>query len=72
MTTTHVLRILNIPFNLTNYEKEIEVIATDLSKADIVHLTLNAIRYLTQDNVPIAISLISRLVFTTECSKNFA
>lgn len=72
MTTTHVLSILNIPFNLTNYEKEIEVIATDLSKADIVHLTLNAIRYLTQDNVPIAISLISRLVFTTECSKNFA
>jgi fused-like protein len=72
MITTHSLRILNIPFSLANYEKENELIAAEMSKADIVHLTLNAIRYLTQDNIPIAISLISRLVFTTECSKNFA
>jgi len=72
MITTHSLRILNIPFSLINYEKENELIAAEMSKADIVHLTLNAIRYLTQDNIPIAISLISRLVFTTECSKNFA
>ena len=72
MITTHSLRILNIPFSLVSYEKENELIAADMSKADIVHLTLNAIRYLTQENVPIAISLISRLVFTTECSKNFA
>ena len=72
MITTHALRILNIPFSLVNYEKENELIAAEMSKADIVHLTLNAIRYLTQDNIPIAISLISRLVFTTECSKNFA
>lgn len=72
MITTHSLRILNIPFSLVNYEKENELIAAEMSKADIVHLTLNAIRYLTQDNIPIAISLISRLVFTTECSKNFA
>jgi hypothetical protein len=72
MITTHALRILNIPFSLTGYEKENEVIAAEMSKADTVHLTLNALRYLTNDNVPIAVSLISKLVFTTECSKNFA
>jgi len=43
-----------------------------MAKADIVHLTLNALRYLTKENIPIAISLISRLVFTAECSKQFA
>lgn len=73
MITTHVLRIFNIPFNLTNgFEKEIESIAGEMSKADIVHLTLNSLRYLNDENVPIAFSLISRLVFTAECSKNFA
>jgi fused len=43
-----------------------------MAKADIVHLTLNSVRYLTIENIPIAISLISRLVFTNECSKQFA
>jgi hypothetical protein len=72
MITTHILRIFNIPFNLTGFDKEIEVIAGDMSKADIVHLTLNSLRYLNEENIPIAFSLISRLVFTAECSKNFA
>jgi len=72
MVTTHILRIFNIPFIQTAYEKEVESIASEMAKADIVHLALNALRYLTQDNVPIAISLISKLVFTVECSKNFA
>jgi hypothetical protein len=43
-----------------------------MGKLDIVHLTLNSVKYLTNDNIPIAISLIQRLVFTNECSKNFA
>lgn len=72
MITTHVLRIFNIPFTLTNFEKEIEVIGAEMAKADIVHLTLNALRYLNNENMPIAFSLISKLVFTTECLKNFA
>lgn len=72
MTTTHILRIFNVPFALSAFEKEVEAIATEMSRADIVHITLNALRYLTPDNVPIAISLISKLVFTVECSKNFA
>lgn len=72
MITTHILRIFNIPFNLTGFDKEIETIAADMSKADIVHLTLNSLRYLIEENVPIAFSLISKLVFTAECSKNFA
>jgi len=72
MITTHILRIFNIPFLQTAYEKEVEAIATAMSKADIVHLALNALRYLNTDNVPIAISLISKLVFSVESSKNFA
>jgi len=43
-----------------------------MARADIVHLTLNSIRYLTKENVPIAISLISKLVFTAEKSREFA
>jgi fused-like protein len=72
MITLHVLRIFNLPFNFTNFEKETEQIAADMAKADIVHLVLNALRYLTDENIPIAFSLISKLVFTAECSKNFA
>jgi len=72
MITTHILRIFNIPFNLTGFDKEIEAIAGEMSKADIVHLTLNSLRYLSDENIPIAFSLISRLVFTAECSKSFA
>jgi fused len=72
MITTHILRIFNIPFNLQSFEREIEVIAGEMAKADIVHLTLNSLRYLNNENMPIAFSLISKLVFTAECSKNFA
>lgn len=72
MITTHILRIFNNPFNLTGFDKEIEAIAAEMAKADIVHLTLNSLRYLNNENMPIAFSLISKLVFTAECSKNFA
>lgn len=58
MITTHILRIFNIPFVQSFYEKESEAIAVDMAKLDIVHLTLNAVRYLTKENIPIAISLI--------------
>lgn len=70
--TTHILRIFNIPFVQPFYEKESEGISVDMGKLDIVHLTLNSIKYLQTENIPIAISLIQRLVFTNECSKNFA
>lgn len=72
MITTHILRIFNIPFVQPFYEKESEAISVDMGKLDIVHLTLNSVKYLTTENIPIAISLIQRLVFTNECSKNFA
>lgn len=72
MITTHILRIFNIPFVQVFYEKESEGIAVDMAKLDIVHLTLNSVRYLTKENIPIAISLIQRLVFTNEFSKQFA
>lgn len=72
MITTHILRIFNIPFVQLFYEKESEAISVDMGKLDIVHLTLNSVKYLTNENIPIAISLIQRLVFTNECSKNFA
>ena len=72
MITTYILRIFNIPFSQTIYERDSEQISIDLARADIVHLTLNSIRHLTQENIPIAIGLISKLVFTTEKSKDFA
>lgn len=72
MITSHILNIFNLPFQQTGYEKEVEAIAAEMAKADIVHIALNALRYLTNENVPIAMSLISKLVFTVECSKNFA
>ena len=72
MVTTQILRIFNIPFSQPAYDKESEQISIDMARADIVHLTLNSIRYLTKENVPIAISLISKLVFTAEKSRDFA
>ena len=72
MVTTHVLRLFNIPFNQQIYEKESETISVDMARADIVHLTLNSLRYLTKENIPIAVSLISKLVFTADKSKDFA
>ena len=72
MVTTHILRIFNIPFNQQIYEKDSETISIDMARADIVHLTLNSLRYLTKENIPIAVSLISKLVFTADKSKDFA
>lgn len=72
MVTTHILRIFNIPFNQPIYDKESEAISVDMARADIVHLTLNSLRYLSKENIPIAIGLVSKLVFTADKSKDFA
>lgn len=51
MITTHILRIFNIPFVQLFYEKESEAISVDMGKLDIVHLTLNSVKYLTNENI---------------------
>lgn len=72
MITTTILRIFNIPFSQAGFDKEADAISADLARADIIYLTLNALKYVSQENIPIAITLISRLVFSADCSKQFA
>ena len=67
-----ILRIFNIPFNHAIYDKEVDEICAGLAKADIIYLTLNALKYLNQDSIPIGITLISKLVFSADSSKQFA
>lgn len=67
-----VLKIFNIPFNQPVYDKEIDEISAGLAKADIIYLTLNALKYLNKEDIPIGITLISKLVFSADSSKTFA
>jgi hypothetical protein len=69
MITTQILRIFNIPFNTPAYDKEVDGISSELCKAEIIYLTLNSLKYVSKDNISIAITLISRLVFNAESSK---
>ena len=62
-----VLKIFNIPFNQPVYDKEIDEISAGLAKADIIYLTLNALKYLNKEDIPIGITLISKL-FTSDRS----
>jgi len=64
-----ILKIFNIPFNQQVYEREVDEISAGLAKADIIYLTLNALKYLHSEAIPIGITLISRLVFSAESSK---
>jgi hypothetical protein len=67
-----ILKIFNIPFTSPVYDHEIDEISAGLAKADIIYLTLNALKYMHSEFIPIGITLISRLVFSAECSKQFA
>lgn len=67
-----ILKIFNIPFNQQIYDREVDEISAGLAKADIIYLTLNALKYLNPEAIPIGITLISRLVFSAESSKQFA
>ena len=67
-----IIKVFNIPFNQAIYDKDIEQISGELAKAEIIYLTLNALKYISKDNIFIAVSLISRLVFNAESSKTFA
>lgn len=67
-----ILKIFNIPFNQQIYDREVDEISAGLAKADIIYLTLNALKYLSTESIPIGITLISRLVFSAESSKQFA
>ena len=49
-----------------------EQISAELAKAEIIYLTLNALKYISKENIAIAVTLISRLVFNAESSKTFA
>jgi hypothetical protein len=64
-----ILKIFNIPFNQQIYDREVDEISTGLAKADIIYLTLNSLKYLANEEIPIGITLISRLVFSSESSK---
>lgn len=72
MIIAFILKIFNIPFNQPFYDKEVDQISNDLAKADIIYLTLNCLKYINKDNISIAVTLISRLVFNAESSKTFA
>lgn len=72
MITTFIIKIINIPFNVAAYDKEGEQISAELAKAEIIYLTLNSLKYISKDSIPIAVTLISRLVFNAESSKTFA
>ena len=67
-----ILKIFNIPFNQPVYDKEVDEISNGLAKADIIYLTLNALKYMSTENIPIGVTLISRLIFSAESSKTFA
>ena len=64
-----ILKIFNIPFNQSCYDRDIDEISAGLAKADIIYLTLNSLKYLNSEEIPIGITLISRLVFSAESSK---
>lgn len=53
-------------------EKDHESISSELAKSDIIYLTLNAMRYIPNDQITYPITLISKLVFSAEHSKQFA
>ncbi len=53
-----ILKIFNIPFNQKIYDREVDEISAGLAKADIIYLTLNSLKYLTNDVIPIGITLI--------------
>jgi hypothetical protein len=72
MITTQIIKIFNIPFNQAIYDKEVEQISAELAKAEIIYLTLNALKYISKENISIAVTLISRLVFNAESSKTIA
>lgn len=67
-----ILKIFNIPFNHPVYDREVDDISAGLAKADIIYLTLNALKFLNVESIPIGVTLISKLVFSAESSKQFA
>jgi fused len=67
-----ILKLFNLPFNHQVYDKEVDEISSGLAKADIIYLTLNALKFLGAGSIPIGVTLISKLVFSAESSKQFA
>jgi fused len=41
-----ILKIFNIPFNQQVYDRDVDEISAGLAKADIIYLTLNALKYM--------------------------
>ena len=72
LISAQVLRIFNLPYSQSQYDKEIETINNELAKSDIIYVALNVLKYINKEHISTAISLLSRLVFNSESSKTFA
>jgi len=72
LVAAQILRILNLPFAQQNSEKELEVINKELYRCEVVPSTIKAMKYLNQELISIAITILSRLVFNTDSERKFA
>ena len=72
LIASQVLRTFNLPFTRQNSDKELEKISHELAKSDIIYLSLNVLKYVKDEYISIAMSLLWKLIFNAEDSKTFA
>lgn len=69
LISSQILRTFNLPFT-RQADKELEKITHELSKSDIIYLSLNVFKYVNKEYISIGMSLLSKLA-TSEFAKQF-
>ena len=67
-----ILRIFNLPYTIQSFYKEMELFNREFAICDIVTTTLHTMKYLSKEHLSIALSLLARMVLTTDGAKPFA
>ena len=72
LIVAQVLRIFNLPYTTPAYNRDIDQINKEFANCEVVTITINIMKYLSKEHLSIAVSILARLVLTTDNSKPFA
>lgn len=72
LIVAQVLRIFNLPYTIQSYSRDLEGLSRDFAGVGVISTTLSVLSNLSREHLSIAVSLLARLILSTDSEKVFA
>mmetsp|Transcript_29071 Transcript_29071/g.52033 ORF Transcript_29071/g.52033 Transcript_29071/m.52033 type:complete len:1206 (+) Transcript_29071:492-4109(+) len=72
LIVAQVLRIFNLPYTIQSYSRDLETLSHEFAAVGVITTTLSVLSNLSREHMSIAVSLLARLILSTDAEKIFA